>query len=94
MSLPCLMSVVRLRFGLAIVMLVGALVPLRAQQAVPPAAPQPAQPQLIHLKDYSVSRSAFPNVLQPYAPEELAQPTLGNSPRIDSNARRQGLSFH
>ncbi len=51
--------------------------------ATPPAAPQ----QTIHLKDYSVPRRAFPNLLQPYTPQELAQPTLGNSPRIDSLMR-------
>lgn len=50
----------------------------------PPAAPQPAQPQAVHLKDYSNPRSAFPNVLQPYLPQDVEQPNLGNSPRIDS----------
>jgi outer membrane protein TolC len=60
---------------------------LCAQQAAPPEAPQPAQPQLIHLKDYSIPRSAFPSVLRPYSPAELAQPNLGNSPRIDSLMR-------
>src|ERR1700676_1073214 len=49
-----------------------------------PAAPQPAQPQAVHLKDYSIPRSAFPNVLQPYTPQEIAKPNFGNSPRIDS----------
>ena len=67
---------------------------LRAQQpatspsqSAPPAAPQPAQPQPVHLKDYSVPRSAFPNLLQPYQPQELAAPNLGNSPRIDALMR-------
>ena len=55
-----------------------------ASQAAPPAAPQPAQPQPIHLKDYSIPRSAFPHLLQPYMAQELAQPSLGNSPRIDA----------
>ena len=32
-------------------------------------------------------RGAFPNVLHPYKPQELAQPNLGNSPRIDSLMR-------
>jgi outer membrane protein TolC len=49
-----------------------------------PAAPQPAQPQPIHLQDYSVPRSAFPHLLQPYKAQQLAQPNLGNSPRVDS----------
>ena len=52
-----------------------------------PAAPQPAQPQAVHLKDYSVPRAAFPRVLQPYTPQEVAQPNLGNSTRIDSLMR-------
>jgi outer membrane protein len=55
-----------------------------ASQSTPPAAPQPAQPELVHLKDYSVPRAAFPRVLQPYMPQQLAEPNLGNSPRIDS----------
>ena len=65
-----------------------------AQQATPatsgqtaPAAPQPARPQAVHLVDYSQSRSAFPHLLTPYMPRELAQPTFGNSPRIDSLMR-------
>jgi outer membrane protein len=66
---------------------------LRAQQAAPtsqsapPAAPEPAQPQPVHLRDYSIPRSAFPRVLQPYRPEAVPQPTLGNSARIDSLMR-------
>jgi outer membrane protein len=64
-------------------------VPLvRAQDA--PAAPAPqtspavAQPQQVHLQDYSRPRSAFPHFLQPYRPQEVPQPALGNSPRLDS----------
>jgi outer membrane protein len=56
-------------------------------QSTVPAAPQPAQPQAVHLKDYSVPRAAFPRVLQPYMPQEVAKPNLGNSPRIDSLMR-------
>ena len=56
-------------------------------QSTPPSAPQPAQPQAVHLKDYSVPRSAFPNPLRPYRSESLSQPNLGNSPRIDSLMR-------
>jgi len=55
-----------------------------AAQTTPPSAPQPAQPQAVFLKDYSKPRSAFPNLLQPYTPRPLAEPTFGNSPRIDS----------
>jgi outer membrane protein len=58
--------------------------PSSPAQSAPPAAPQPAPPQAVHLKDYSNPRPAFPNVLQPYTPQELPQPNLGNSPRIDS----------
>ena len=56
-------------------------------QSAPPAAPQQAQPQAVHLRDYSIPRSAFPHFLQPYMAQELAQPNLGNSPRIDSLLR-------
>ena len=84
MSLARLISPVRLRFYLATAMVFGFLATaLPAQQAEPPAAPQPAQPQLVHLKDYSNPRPAFPHLLEPYLPQALAQPNLGNSPRID-----------
>jgi len=56
-------------------------------QSTTPSTPQPAQPQAIHLQDYSKPRSAFPNVLQPYLPQDLPQPNLGNSPRINSLMR-------
>jgi len=58
--------------------------PAPPPQSTPPATPQPAQPQAVHLKDYSVPRSAFPRVLQPYETQQVPQPNLGNSPRIDS----------
>jgi len=58
--------------------------PAPPAQSTPPATPQPAQPQAVHLKDYSVPRSAFPRVLQPYETQQVPQPNLGNSPRIDS----------
>jgi len=64
---------------------------LRAQDVpaapMPQIAPVPAQPQAVHLQDYSKPRSAFPHFLQPYRPQEVAQPNLGNSPRIDSLMR-------
>lgn len=52
--------------------------------STPPSAPQPGKSQLIHMRDYSRPRSAFPNFWQSYQPLEMPQPTLGNSPRIDS----------
>lgn len=71
--------------------------PLYAQdvsaQNVPAApAPQmtaatPAQPQAVHLQDYSKAHSSFPRIWQPYAAQEVAQPNLSNSPRIDSLMR-------
>jgi len=82
MSLPRLISVFS-----AAVLLFAMFSALQAQQATPPAAPQPVQPQLIHLKDYSSPRPAFPHLLQPYLAEEMAQPSLANSPRIDSLMR-------
>jgi outer membrane protein len=61
---------------------------LRAQDVpaapVPQTAPVSAQPQAVHLQDYSKPRAAFPHFLQPYKSQEVAQPNLGNSPRIDS----------
>ncbi|MGD1024680.1 MAG: TolC family protein [Candidatus Sulfotelmatobacter sp.] len=61
---------------------------LQAQDA-PPAptpqiAPSPAPPEAVHLQDYSKPRSAFPHILQPYQPQTVAQPSMSNSPRIDS----------
>jgi outer membrane protein len=88
MPLPRLISILRLPLYVASVLLSGTVpAALWAQQAAPPAAPQPAQPQPVHLKDYSVPRSALPRILQPYKPEDVAQPNLGNSPRIDSLMR-------
>jgi outer membrane protein len=64
---------------------------LRAQDVpaapTPQSVPAPAHPQAIHEEDYSKARSAFPNLLQPYAAKELPQPDLANSPRIDSLMR-------
>src|SRR5271170_3588735 len=61
---------------------------MRAQDVPAAPAPQtasvPAQPQAVHLQDYSKPRSAFPHLLQPYQQQEVAQPNLSNSPRIDS----------
>jgi outer membrane protein TolC len=44
-------------------------------------------PQPVHLQDYSKPRSALPRILQPYQAQEVAQPDLGNSPRIDALMR-------
>ena len=90
---PRLSSLLRvLLWCLAFAPLLGTLPTVHAQQparsqSTPPETPQPAPPQPVHLKDYSVPRSAFPNLLQPYQPQELAPPNLGNSPRIDSLMR-------
>jgi outer membrane protein TolC len=51
---------------------------------MPQSTPAPAQPQAIHLQDYSKPRAAFPHFLQPYQAQQVEQPNLGNSPRIDS----------
>jgi outer membrane protein len=53
----------------------------------PQPAPPAAQPQLVHLQDYSKPSSAFPHILQPYRAKQLAQPNVANSPRIDSLMR-------
>ena len=68
---------------------------LAAQQPTPASSTTPAQsatpsaPQLepVHLKDYSVPRSPFPNLFKPYEAQEIAQPNLANSARIDSLMR-------
>lgn len=82
MFLPRCSSVVRLSVSLTTILLIG-IVPLVAQSIAPVPAP-PAQRELVHGNDYSVPRSAFPRVLQPYTARPLAQPNLGNSARIDS----------
>jgi outer membrane protein len=64
-----------------------ATTPAPAPQPNAPAAQPPAEPELVHLRNYSVPRSAFPKVQQPYMPQELAQPNLSNSPRIDALMR-------
>src|ERR1700685_806968 len=58
-----------------------------AQSPSAPSAPQPAQPHATPLMDYSKPASPFPHVLQPYRAQELAQPNLANSPRIDALMR-------
>jgi outer membrane protein len=92
MFFPRLSSSYRLslRCAIAAMLFATALPLLCAQQtasSAPPAAPQPAPPQAVHLKDYSVPRSAFPNLFQPYIPQELAPTNFANSPRIDSLLR-------
>src|SRR5271166_2189613 len=95
MSLPRLRAA-RLRFALLLtVSAILACAPLPSSslaQNVPPAptpqaAPAPALPQTVHLQDYSKPRSAFPHILQPYQAQQVAQPNVGNSPRIDSLMR-------
>jgi len=60
--------------------------PLLAQEPPPAPAVQSTAPaaQPFHLKDYSIAPSAFPHILRPYTAQEVSQPKLGNSPRIDS----------
>ncbi len=98
MSLPRLFSITwRSAFHLALVAAIAAApLALSAQQNPPanpsptstaPASPRPAQPDTVHLKDYSVPRPAFPKFLQPYEAEPLGQPNLGNSARVDSLMR-------
>jgi outer membrane protein len=53
----------------------------------PQTAIAPAPAQTVHLQDYSKPRAAFPHFLQPYRAQEVAEPNLGNSPRIDSLMR-------
>ncbi len=60
------------------------------QAAAPPAeslpsAPQPATApaQQLTFRDYSKPQAAFPNVLAPYRPQEVAAANLSNTPRIE-----------
>jgi outer membrane protein len=89
MFLPRLSFLLRAAFWSVTSAILLATVPIAvdAQQSPAPAAPQPAQAQPVHLKDYSNPRSAFPHFLQPYTTQEVAQPNLGNSARIDSLMR-------
>jgi len=96
MSFPRLICAFRLAVRHSSVVLLIAAVPLSmaAQQSVPaapsqstPSAPQPEQARAVHLTDYSQPRPAFPHMLQPYLPRELAQPSFANSSRIDSLMR-------
>jgi outer membrane protein len=87
MSFPRLNFTFRLLpITLASVVFLAAIPPALRGQEPPaaPSAPQPAPPPPVHLKDYSVPRSAFPRVLQPYTAEDVAPPNLGNSARIDA----------
>ena len=72
---------------LASAFMIASVLGLNAQQA--PPAPSSATPaaEPVHLTDYSLPRSAFPNLLQPYAARPVAEPNLSNSPRIDSLMR-------
>jgi outer membrane protein len=96
MSFPRLICAFRLavRHSSAVLLIAAVPLSLAAQQSAPAApsqstaaAPQPEQPRAVNLTDYSQPRSAFPHVLQPYLPRELAQPSFGNSSRIDSLMR-------
>jgi outer membrane protein len=82
-----------LRLAVLAILVCTQISPFLCAQDVP-AAPAPqtgpapaAQPQAVHLQDYSKPRSAFPHFLRPYQPQEVAQPNLGNSARIDSLMR-------
>jgi outer membrane protein TolC len=96
MSFPRLICPFRLavRHTAAVLLIAAVPLSLAAQQSVPaapsqstPSAPQPEQARAVHLTDYSQPRSAFPHMLQPYLPRELAQPSFANSSRIDSLMR-------
>jgi outer membrane protein TolC len=96
MSFPRLICAFRLavRHSSAVLLIAAVPLSMAAQQSVPaapsqstPSAPQPEQARAVHLTDYSQPRPAFPHMLQPYLPRELAQPSFANSSRIDSLMR-------
>jgi outer membrane protein len=87
MRLPRLIAVTRLLWLFITTMFLAAVPSALWAQEVP-AAPSPQSTsqtasQPVRLKDYSVPRAAFPHVLQPYRPVQVAQPILSNSSRID-----------
>jgi len=93
MRFPRLISVTRFLFlSFTSVLLAAASSALWGQdvpaapssQVTPPQATPALTPAQVHLKDYSVPRAAFPHVLQPYRPVEVAAPSLSNSARIDA----------
>jgi outer membrane protein len=90
MSLPRSIFVVRpAAFSRASVIFLALAVSPRAlpaqdAPAPPPSTPQPAQAHPFHIEDYSQPRSGFPHILQPYTPRAVAEPNVGNSPRIDT----------
>jgi len=70
-------------FGLAVLLAItAAQSQLAAQQTAATTAGEPSGQ--IHVKDYSVPRSGFPKLLQPYSPQQIPETNLANSPRIDS----------
>ncbi len=93
MFLPRFIFALRLRASYFAVAFLLGTVPVAITAQEPPPAPstqtvvQQAPADTVHLKDYSVPRSAFPHVLRPYMAQEVPQPNLGNSARIDSLMR-------
>ena len=87
LSLPALVVQYVLLF-VAACLLTPALVSAQAPTAssTPPPAPQPA-PDRVNMKDYSIARPSFPNPLLPYKNQDLPQPRVSNSPRIESLIR-------
>ncbi len=90
----CLMIAVRraLAFLLIGVLSAAAL----AQEAQPPATPQPqaSTPPAANfqLKNYTNPHSHFPNPIAPYTPTTVPLPNLANTPRI-SNLLREGKIY-
>jgi outer membrane protein TolC len=72
----------------AAAMLASPLSPGSSAQNVPAApAPQPAAAPAVHLRDYSKPQRSFPNLLQPYRSQQVAESSLANSPRVDGLLR-------
>ena len=83
MPLSRMTSIIRLMALTAL-----ASLPVFAQQATPDTPkPQSAPERQFQIVDYSKPRSAFPNVLQPYMPRQIAPPNLSNTPRINELLR-------
>ena len=90
----CLMTAVRRTWAFLLIGVLSAAA--LAQEAQPPAAPQPqvsTPPSAnFQLKNYTSPHTHFPNPIAPYTPTSVPLPNLANTPRI-SNLLREGKIY-
>src|SRR6202521_3404935 len=72
---------------LAVLIALGPVAPVFAQQqgeAPPPAPPQPPSRTIqVSNQNYTFGKRWFPNILEPYTPTPVPEPILTNAPRIE-----------